>query len=107
MAANGFDDDQTRSSTNLAAGTEVSHYKIISKIGASGMGEVYPAEDTELIERLLSSSCHRTYVKIRIVASGSSVKPVDSQGELQSSDSSLSIHFAAFPFEGSSSRALR
>ena len=48
MAANGFDDDQTRSFTNLAAGTKVSHYTIISKIGAGGMGEVYLAEDSQL-----------------------------------------------------------
>jgi serine/threonine protein kinase/tetratricopeptide (TPR) repeat protein len=48
MAASGADDDPTRSFTNLAVGTRVSHYRIISKIGAGGMGEVYLAEDTEL-----------------------------------------------------------
>jgi serine/threonine protein kinase len=48
MTANGFDDDQTRSFTTIAAGTIVSHYRIISKIGAGGMGEVYLAEDTKL-----------------------------------------------------------
>ncbi len=48
MAANEFDDDQTRSFTLLVAGTKVSHYTIISKIGAGGMGEVYLAEDSQL-----------------------------------------------------------
>jgi len=48
MAASGFDDDQTRSFTYLVAGTKVSHYTIISKIGAGGMGEVYLAEDSQL-----------------------------------------------------------
>lgn len=36
MVANEFDDDQTRSFTNLIVGTEVSHYTIISKIGEGG-----------------------------------------------------------------------
>ncbi len=48
MTANESNDDQTRSFTSLAAGTKVSHYTIISKIGAGGMGEVYLSEDTEL-----------------------------------------------------------
>ncbi len=32
----------------LTGGTMVSHYRIVSKIGAGGMGEVYLAEDTRL-----------------------------------------------------------
>ncbi len=42
------DDDKTRSYVALTKGTEVGHYRIISKIGAGGMGEVYLAEDTKL-----------------------------------------------------------
>ena len=34
--------------TDLEANTSLSHYRIVSKIGAGGMGEVYLAEDTKL-----------------------------------------------------------
>ena len=45
-------DDQTRSCAPLFQGTLVSHYRIIERIGAGGMGEVYLAEDTKLHRRV-------------------------------------------------------
>src|SRR5712664_993182 len=36
----------------LAANTNLSHYRIVSKIGAGGMGEVYLAQDIRLDRRV-------------------------------------------------------
>ncbi|UCE25651.1 MAG: protein kinase, partial [Candidatus Zixiibacteriota bacterium] len=43
-----MDDDKTRPFAALTAGAEISHYRIIRRIGAGGMGEVYLAHDKDL-----------------------------------------------------------
>jgi len=46
------DNDSTRTHVVLTNGTMVSHYRIVEKIGAGGMGEVYLAEDTKLKRKI-------------------------------------------------------
>jgi serine/threonine protein kinase len=42
--------DNTKTHVVFSSGTMISHYRVINRIGAGGMGEVYLAEDTK--ERL-------------------------------------------------------
>jgi len=44
--------DNTRTLVVLTKGAMVNHYRVIEKIGAGGMGEVYLAEDTKLKRRV-------------------------------------------------------
>jgi serine/threonine protein kinase len=43
----------------LPAGSTLLHYRIVSKIGAGGMGEVYLAQDTRLDRKVAIKSLRR------------------------------------------------
>ncbi|MDH4035003.1 MAG: serine/threonine protein kinase, partial [candidate division Zixibacteria bacterium] len=52
MAPEDSHDDRTRTHVILTAGTMVAHYRIVEKIGAGGMGEVYLAQDSKLSRKV-------------------------------------------------------
>ncbi len=45
----------------LSANTSLSHYRIVSKIGAGGMGEVYLAQDTKLERQVAIKVLHAEF----------------------------------------------
>jgi len=52
VADHGESNDMTRTHVILTKDTMVSHYRIVEKIGAGGMGEVFLAQDTTLNRRI-------------------------------------------------------
>lgn len=42
------DDDKSHAHGTLASGTLIAHYRVLEKIGAGGMGEVYRSQDSRL-----------------------------------------------------------
>lgn len=82
MTVNGSNDDHTGSSAGLAAGTEVLHYTVISRLGAGGMGEVYLALDTKLnrkvaLKFLAADLCHDADWRRRFTREAQAVAKLD------------------------------
>lgn len=45
-------DEQTQFFTTVAPGLEIAHYRVVSKVGAGGMGEVFLANDSKLDRKI-------------------------------------------------------
>src|SRR6187549_1546149 len=69
-------------SKELRANTTLSHYRIVSKLGAGGMGEVYLAQDTKLdrkvaIKLIRADSLTNENLKLRLVREAQSAAKLD------------------------------
>ena len=66
----------------LSSNSTISHYRIVSKIGAGGMGEVYLAEDTQLgrrvaIKLLLPETVSDEHARKRLVREARAAATLD------------------------------
>jgi len=78
MTDSEFDDDKTHSHVVLTPGTMVSHYRIVEKIGAGGMGEVYLVEDTKLQRKMALKFLPERFSQDKEFVHGTSMRPVPS-----------------------------